>query len=264
MKTIALLLLSTALTTWAQTASSTVKAEIEPQMRAAFNTSAFQYKFNPVASLASNQFGSIQTMFANDVPSLDTLPGNGLAQAVINLNSCAIWNPHTHPRANEILYVAAGNVKMGFQEENKGTYGPDFGDQAGQTYGGRLFNFSAVPQGSSVIVPQALSHYIWNPNCEQAVIVSSFDSKDPGVSSQVQSLFAFPQEVITAATGLDAITLSLVQALLAKQPLVSFDQACLTRCKLPIPSQVAAVGADTPATPASQAPSTDTAGRRML
>lgn len=261
MKFVVLFMALTAIAAQAQSSPGNSSAEIEPQKRAGYTEKDFQYKFNALQTLESNKYGEIQTLFANDVPSLDTLPGDGIAQAVINLDSCAIWNPHTHPRANEILYVAAGTVKMGFQEENEG------GTKATGIYGGRLLNFTNVPTGSSVVVPQALAHYIWNSNCEQATIVSSFDNRDPGVSSLAQTLFTLPREIISASTGLEDLNIDFVVDKVKKQSLVSVDKACLKKCKLPIPDTDAIDATETSASSAPQASETDVAasssGRRM-
>ena len=43
-----------------------------------------------------------------------------ISAVLVELNPCDINLPHTHPRATEVAMVLAGEITMGFVEENGG------------------------------------------------------------------------------------------------------------------------------------------------
>jgi len=171
----------------------------------------------------ATQAGQLRYVWGQTNNALFTLPRDGLSQGQIVLDACALWTPHYHPRANEILYVTEGNVTMGFSEENEAILSDDV------IVGGRVFNY-VVPAGSSLIVPQGLIHHVYNPSCDAANIITSFDNRDPGVVSIVNALFKLPGEIIAAATGLTADFISAVNQTSFNAPLIGQSKDCLQTC----------------------------------
>ena len=77
--------------------------------------------------------------------------------------------PHTHPRANEILYLVSGQMQAGFIEEN----------------GARFVNNTLTP-GQGTLFPQGSIHYQFNTGCEPALFVAALNDEDPGTSQIAQ------------------------------------------------------------------------------
>ena len=79
-------------------------------------------------------------------------------------------NPHTHPRAAEVLYMASeGQLETGFIEES----------------GARIV-VNTLTQGQGTIFPKGSIHFQANLGCKPVTFVAVLNDEDPGVSQIAQ------------------------------------------------------------------------------
>ncbi|CAM9799008.1 unnamed protein product, partial [Laminaria digitata] len=144
---------------------------------------------------------------------IPALEGQGIAMAMIHLGPCAIFPPHFHPRATEMVYTIEGSyVRVAFVEENGGD--------------GAVVN--DLSQGDVSFVPQGLVHYQQNLGCEPATFLVALNSEDPGAVILVSLFFDLPSE---ALLNVDEAALSALQQQLSEAPALARLE-CLERCGL--------------------------------
>jgi len=90
--------------------------------------------------------------------------------------------PHTHPRANEILYLVHGTMEAGFIEEN-----------------GARFVHNVLTKGHGTLFPQGSIHYQINTGCDPVLFVAALNDEEPGTNQIAQrcefesnSLLSYP------------------------------------------------------------------------
>ena len=98
----------------------------------------------------------------------------GISAARIDFDKGGINPPHTHPRATELLFVAKGELYVGFVSSN----GPNNTLFATTIYAGELFVF-----------PKGLVHFQLNVGKGPAVAFSALSSQNPGVQQVAPALF---------------------------------------------------------------------------
>jgi len=85
--------------------------------RKAFNASDFIFDLDNSSSRVVLG-GTIKSV---SLQNLKSLWGEGMSYALYILNPCGLSNPHSHPRATELLYVIEGSfIDVGFLEEDTG------------------------------------------------------------------------------------------------------------------------------------------------
>ncbi|KAG9250992.1 spherulin-1B precursor [Emericellopsis atlantica] len=116
--------------------------------------------------------------------SMPALIGLNSAMMVAFLGPCGMNTAHVHPRATELNIVVKGRLVTNFIVNN----GLDHIANTMDT-----FQMSVFPQGAI--------HQEFNPDCEEAVFVASFNNQDPGVVSVAQGFFGLRPDVVEATLG---------------------------------------------------------------
>jgi oxalate decarboxylase/phosphoglucose isomerase-like protein (cupin superfamily) len=110
--------------------------------------------------------------------------GTGSSMTVAFLGPCGMNTAHVHPRGTELNIVVKGRLVTNFIIEN----GLPLIANTMET-----FQMSVFPQGAI--------HQEFNPDCEEAVFVASFNHEDPGVSEIAHNFFDLNNDVLKATLG---------------------------------------------------------------
>jgi len=95
---------------------NTYKTELE--LRRAFNASDFVFDLDNSTPTGVGLGGTIQSV---TLQNMKALSGQGLSYAIYDLKPCGLGNPHSHPRATELIYMIEGSyIDTGFLEEDSG------------------------------------------------------------------------------------------------------------------------------------------------
>lgn len=116
--------------------------------------------------------------------SMPALIGLDSSMTVAFLGPCGMNTAHVHPRATELNIVVKGRLVTNFIVENGVK-------PVGNTM--ETFQMSVFPQGAI--------HQEFNPDCEDAVFVASFNNQDPGVNAIAQNFFGLESNVVEATLG---------------------------------------------------------------
>ncbi|TVY78530.1 Spherulin-1B [Lachnellula suecica] len=121
------------------------------------------------------------------------LIGSGSGMAVGFLGGCGFNTPHVHPRATELQIVVDGTIVTEMVPEN-GVMDPKDPTKR-RVIQNTLTKFQMTPfyQGSI--------HTQFNPSCEPATFIASFNSEDFGAGQVLDETFAFDEQVVSAAFG---------------------------------------------------------------
>ena len=86
--------------------------------RRQFQSQDFVFDLLGSPNVASGTGGEQQIVFVKNMPALS---GLGLTAGINTIEPCGINLPHSHPRADELLYLIEGDyLQTGFIEENDG------------------------------------------------------------------------------------------------------------------------------------------------
>ncbi|CAF4040946.1 unnamed protein product [Rotaria sp. Silwood2] len=112
-----------------------------------------------------------------------------LVHAGVSLNyariaPCGLVDPHMHPRASSIVYVAKGEFLTGFFLEN-----------------GIDYVTNTVHEGQAVVFPQGSVHFELNTGCTEAVFIAARSNDDPGSLVATAFMKQFQANVVAAALG---------------------------------------------------------------
>jgi len=147
-----------------------------------------------------------------NVANFPALFANGIAMTIGNVKPCGMNTPHTHPRANEILYLVNGEMETGFIEENGARF---------------VQNFLTAGQGT--LFPKGSIHYQINTGCDPLLFVAALSDEDPGTSQIAQRFSMLPPCVVQATlgdVGLEEVT-NLVNHIPENMAIVT---ECLQKC----------------------------------
>ncbi|GAB4860758.1 hypothetical protein Ancab_035921 [Ancistrocladus abbreviatus] len=112
-------------------------------------------------------------------PALNTL---GTSMNRIDFEPNGLNPPHSHPRATELGILLRGQVMVGFVTT------------------GNVFHSKVLTKGEMFVVPRGLVHFIKNVGKGTALIVTSFNSQQPGIAVVPTTLFAakpsIPNEIL--------------------------------------------------------------------
>ncbi|KAJ7563600.1 hypothetical protein O6H91_03G116800 [Diphasiastrum complanatum] len=106
-----------------------------------------------------------------DVDTFAGLNSLGLSFAKLDFAKGGIIQPHTHPRASEIIYVVKGTLYAGFV-----------------TAGNKLFA-RVISKGEVMIFPRGLIHFQLNVGDAPAQAVVALNSQSPGFQTISSALF---------------------------------------------------------------------------
>ncbi|CAF1604398.1 unnamed protein product, partial [Didymodactylos carnosus] len=128
-------------------------------------------------------YGRLVAANAETFPVLD---GRNLAMAYVHYEPCQLFVPHSHPFGDELFYVAKGK-----------TMRASFVD----IISGKLI-VTEIGEGQVSFIPRASIHYQQNLDCKPALVLSFFNSGDPGAMVTFQSSFPnIPYDVIKESLG---------------------------------------------------------------
>jgi hypothetical protein len=126
---------------------------------------------------------------AANARTMPALIGLDSSMTVAFLGPCGMNSAHVHPRGTELNIVVKGRLATNFVVENGVKPIANLME---------TFQMSVFPQGSI--------HQEFNPDCDEAVFVASFNNQDPGVSQIAQNFFALDDDVIQATLGGGPVT----------------------------------------------------------
>ncbi|KAF5025528.1 hypothetical protein F66182_2433 [Fusarium sp. NRRL 66182] len=147
---------------------------------------------------------------------MPALIGNGASMTVAFLGPCGMNTAHVHNRATELNIIVKGRLVTNFVLEN----------------GVRPIQ-NTMDTFQMAVFPQGAIHQEFNPDCEDAVFVASFDSTDPGVSQVAQNFFSLRPDVVKATLGgiktIDGKDIESFRDMIPANIALGID-ACLNKC----------------------------------
>ncbi|XP_057506638.1 auxin-binding protein ABP19a-like [Actinidia eriantha] len=145
----------------------------------------FVYSALGVAGNTNNLFKvAVTTAFTAQFPGLN---GLGLSLARADLEVGGVVPMHTHPGANEVIFMVKGTITAGFISSANTVY------------------LKTLNKGDTMIFPRGLLHFAVNSGKTTALGIVSFSSPNPGVQFLNYALFAnnLPSELVEKTTFLD-------------------------------------------------------------
>jgi oxalate decarboxylase/phosphoglucose isomerase-like protein (cupin superfamily) len=150
--------------------------------------------------------------------SMPALIGLDSAMTVAFLGPCGMNTAHVHNRATELNIIVKGRLVTNFIVENQV---PLISNTM------ETFQMSVFPQGAI--------HQEFNPDCEEAVFVASFNNEDPGVTQVAQGFFGLSPEVVAATLGgpvtFNGADIETFRSAIPSNIALGID-ACLERCQI--------------------------------
>ncbi|KAF2195207.1 spherulin-1A [Zopfia rhizophila CBS 207.26] len=126
--------------------------------------------------------GSVVNANAATFPALT---GVGMMLAMLNLGPCAMFPPHLHPRATNLVVAVSGDTTSYMVGEN----------------GAKVITTKLTP-GVMTIFPQGSLHMMANNGCGNAQLVSALNHEDTGTTNLFNSAFGnLPSEYLQATFG---------------------------------------------------------------
>uniref|UniRef100_A0A803M1E7 Cupin type-1 domain-containing protein n=1 Tax=Chenopodium quinoa TaxID=63459 RepID=A0A803M1E7_CHEQI len=136
----------------------------------------------------SNMFGSKVT--PGNVLTFPALNMLGLSMNRLDIAPNGLNPPHTHPRSTESGVVISGKVLVGFVTT------------------GNVFYSKVLVPGQMFVIPRGLVHFEKNVGNKKAVIITAFNSQNPGVVVVPTTLFdaqpSIPDDVLTQTFQIDS------------------------------------------------------------
>ncbi|KAJ4245980.1 hypothetical protein NW762_013724 [Fusarium torreyae] len=147
---------------------------------------------------------------------MPSLIGNGASMTVAFLGPCGMNTAHVHNRATELNIIVKGRLVTNFFIEN-----------GVRPIANTLDTFTMA------VFPQGAIHQEFNPDCEDAVFVASFDNTDPGVNQVAQNFFGLRPDVVSATLGgvktIDGKDIESFREMIPANIAQGID-ACLNKC----------------------------------
>ncbi|KAE8692742.1 hypothetical protein F3Y22_tig00110831pilonHSYRG00628 [Hibiscus syriacus] len=130
------------------------------------------------------------------------LNGQSVSYALLQFPASSVNPPHTHPRSAELLFLADGNLEVGFVDTTN-----------------KLFTQS-LQSGDMFIFPKGLVHYQYNADTNHpAIAISAFGSANAGTVSIPKTLFAtdIDDDILAKSFKTDVSTIQALKAGLASR-----------------------------------------------
>jgi quercetin dioxygenase-like cupin family protein len=128
-------------------------------------------------------------------PGLNT---QGISAARVDFAKGGINPPHTHPRASEILFLAQGELYVGFVDTTN-----------------KLFA-TTLKAGELFVFPRGLVHFQLNVGWSPALAFAALGSQNPGVQAIAPALFSstppINDEVLEQGFRIDDKTVEWIRA----------------------------------------------------
>ncbi len=185
--------------------------------------SAFVFNFNQ----ERGKGGLGGDIFAANRKTFPALVGSGSGMALGFLGPCGFNTPHVHLRATELQVVTKGKVVVEMVPEN-GVFRNNDKTQ------GRRVVMNTLLEGMMTPFYQGTVHSQFNPDCEPANFVASFNNEDFGTGQVADELFALDAEVVSAVFG-QGIDGAMVEQYKGKIPanIARGVETCLAKCGIP-------------------------------
>ncbi|CZS93671.1 related to spherulin 1A precursor [Rhynchosporium agropyri] len=183
----------------------------------------FKFSFGDPAKTGKGGLGG--DLIAANRKAFPALVGTGSGMAVGFLKGCGFNTPHLHPRATELQIVTQGTLEVEMVPEN-GVF-----NIPGDAKSGRRVIKNTVAPFEMTPFYQGSVHTQFNPNCEDAVFIASFNSEDFGAGQIADELFSLSPNVVSAAFG-DAINGADVEKFKGTIPVAIAQgvELCLKKC----------------------------------
>jgi hypothetical protein len=153
---------------------------------------SFVFNFNNPA--LKGKGGKAGDVIAANRKTFPPLVSTGSGMAVGFLNGCAFNTPHVHPRSVELQIVTKGRLTVAMAPEN----GVFVNNDASK---GRRIITNTIGEYEMTPFYQGSVHTQFNPDCTPAIFVASFNNEDFGAGQIADELFAFNQDIVSAAFG---------------------------------------------------------------
>lgn len=212
MKPSAVVLVATVLcvTTWA-TAQPTPPLSVVGR-RTQYPPEAFTFDLAGQTPIKQRDGFTVRLWFLDTAP---VLAGEGLCYGLVDLDPCAVYLPHVHPRGAEMLYMIKGTkLQVGYVE--------DFAVRVVE---------SIITVGEAFHQPQGLIHYQLNLGCEPAQFISAINSEDPGNFDVPMTLFMIDEIAVAQAFNIPTKRVGKLGQRIESGP-DSARKECLQRCGL--------------------------------
>lgn len=145
--------------------------------------------------LARGNAGRGGDVLAANRKTFPALVGSGSGMALGFLGPCGFNTPHVHLRATELQVVTSGSVVVEMAPEN-GVF-----NIPGDNKSGRRVIKNTLIVNQMTPFYQGSVHSQYNPNCEPANFVASFNAEDFGTGQVADELFALGDETVAAVFG---------------------------------------------------------------
>jgi Cupin len=186
---------------------------------------AFVFDFNDPTRKQKGKGGRGGDLVVANRKTHPPLVGTGSGMAVGFLGPCGFNTPHVHPRATELQIVTKGKLTVEMVPEN-GVF-----NTPGETTSQRRVIHADILENQMIPFYQGSVHTQFNPTCDNATFVASFNSEDFGTGQVVDEVLAFEDDIVLSAFGesFDASQLEVMR----KQLPVSIAQgvaSCIASC----------------------------------
>ncbi|TKV91928.1 hypothetical protein SEVIR_9G129900v4 [Setaria viridis] len=149
-------------------------------------------------TLANPNGSNVTELDVNEWPGLNTL---GVSMNRVDFAPGGTNPPHVHPRATEVGIVTRGELLVGI---------------VGSLDSGNRYYSKVVRAGETFVIPRGLVHFQFNVGKEEATMVVSFNSQNPGIIFVPLTLFGssppIPTPVLVKALRVDAEVVELLKS----------------------------------------------------
>ncbi|KAL6894450.1 hypothetical protein ACP4OV_008548 [Aristida adscensionis] len=147
----------------------------------------------------SNPNGSnVTELDVNEWPGVNTL---GVSMNRVDFAPGGTNPPHIHPRATEVGLVTRGELLVGV---------------IGSLDSGNRYYSKVLRAGETFVIPRGLMHFQFNVGKEEATMVVSFNSQNPGIIFVPLTMFGsnppIPTAVLSKALRVDAEVVELIKS----------------------------------------------------
>ncbi|KAG8097835.1 hypothetical protein GUJ93_ZPchr0013g37035 [Zizania palustris] len=159
----------------------------------------FSSRLTKAGDVTANPNGSnVTELDVAEWPGVNTL---GVSMNRVDFAVGGTNPPHIHPRATEVGMVLRGELLLGI---------------IGSLDSGNRYYSKVVRAGETFVIPRGLMHFQYNVGKEEATMVVSFNSQNPGIVFVPLTLFGsnppIPTPVLAKALRVDAGVVELLKS----------------------------------------------------
>lgn len=135
------------------------------------------------------------TRAALNISIFPALENEGITYVHFKVQPCGENEPHTHPRATELLTMVSGGPIQAGVVDTTGTP-----------------HIYILYPGDIIVFPRGLLHYELNVGSTEAFFISALNSQNPGVLTAATALFQLPTRAAAGALNQDFYTAQKLKA----------------------------------------------------